>query len=126
LVVQTTAFSDHPSVTLLPITGHLIDAPLLRIDIGPGDGLDRRSQIQVDKAPTTRRERIGVVVGYADGATITAVNRALAVLLGLVGPRVWEGLVQENTLSPSIGKGDATLSRATYRNVVKKVLTAFK
>ena len=84
LVVQTTGFSDHPVVTLLPITSHLIDAPSLRIDIGPDDGLDRRSQIQVDKAYTTRRKGIGVVVGHADRTTMTAVNRALAVFLRLV------------------------------------------
>jgi mRNA interferase MazF len=84
LVIQSARFADHPSVTLLPITTHLIDAPLLRIDIGPGDGLDRPSQIQIDKPQTARHERIGGVVGHADGATITAVNRALAVFLGLV------------------------------------------
>ena len=84
LVIQSAQFADHPSVTLLPITSHLIDAPLLRIDIGPGGGLDRASQIQIDKPRTARRERIGGIIGRADAATITAVNRALAVFLGLV------------------------------------------
>jgi mRNA interferase MazF len=84
LVIQSPLFADHPSVTLLPITSHLIDAPLLRIDIGPGGGLNRPSQIQIDKPQTTRRERIGDVIGRADAATIAAVNRSLAVFLGLV------------------------------------------
>jgi mRNA interferase MazF len=84
LVIQSAQFTDHPSVTLLPITSHLIDAPLLRIDIGPGRGLDRPSQIQIDKPQTARRERIGSIIGRADAETITAVNRALAVFLGLV------------------------------------------
>ena len=85
LVIQSAQFADHPSVTLLPITSHLIDAPLLRIDIGPGGaGLDRPSQIQIDKPRTARRQRIGGIIGRADAATITAVNRALAVFLGLV------------------------------------------
>jgi mRNA interferase MazF len=67
----------------LPITSYLIDAPLLRIDVGPGDGLDRPSQIQIDKPHTLPRERIGAVIGHVDPATIRAVNRLLMVFLGL-------------------------------------------
>ena len=44
---------------------------------------ERASQIQIDKAKTPRRERIGVVIGRADPQTLGAVNRALAVFLGL-------------------------------------------
>ena len=70
-------------MTVLPITSHLIDASLLHIGIGPESGLERASQIQIDKAQTPRRERIGVVIGRADPQTLVAVNRALAVFLGL-------------------------------------------
>jgi mRNA interferase MazF len=84
LVVQSAMFADHPSVTLLVITSHLIEAPLLRIDVGPGSGLDRISQIQIDKPQTTRRERAGSVIGHLDPAIVTAVNRSLAVFLGLI------------------------------------------
>ena len=83
LVVQSDLFEEQPSLTVLPITSHLVDAPLLRIAIGPECGLERNSQIQVDKAQTPRRERIGAVIGHADEATLQAVNRALAVFLGL-------------------------------------------
>ncbi len=83
LVIQSDLFAEHPSVTVLPITSHLVDAPLLRIGIGPESGLDRRSQIQIDKAQTPRRERVGPVIGRADNETVVAVNRALAVFLGL-------------------------------------------
>ena len=83
LVIQSDLFPEHPSVTVLPITSHLVDAPLLRIGIGPGNGLEQMSQIQIDKAQTPRRERIGPVIGHVDNATLTAVNRALAVFLGL-------------------------------------------
>lgn len=58
LVVQSNLFAEHPSVTVLPLTSHLVGAPLLRISIGPGAGLDRESQVQVDKAQTLRRERV--------------------------------------------------------------------
>jgi mRNA interferase MazF len=83
LVIQSDLFAEHPSVTVLPITSHLVEAPLLRIAIGPESGLERISQVQIDKAQTPRRERIGAVIGRVDGATLAAVNRALAVFLGL-------------------------------------------
>ncbi|MGE0222738.1 MAG: type II toxin-antitoxin system PemK/MazF family toxin [Acetobacteraceae bacterium] len=84
LIIQSDLFAEHPSVTLLPITSHLVDAPLLRIDIGPRQGLDRPSQIQIDKPHTIRRERIGQVIGGLDPLTMVGVTRALAVFLGLV------------------------------------------
>jgi mRNA interferase MazF len=83
LVIQSDLFAEHPSVTVLPITSHLVEAPLLRIAIGPESGLELISQVQIDKAQTPRRERIGAVIGRVDGATLAAVNRALAVFLGL-------------------------------------------
>ena len=83
MVIQSDLFAEHPSVTVLPITSHLVEAPLLRIGIGPESGVERESQIQIDKAQTPRRERIGAVIGRVDNATLTAVNRALAVFLGL-------------------------------------------
>jgi mRNA interferase MazF len=76
-------FAEHPSVTVLPITSHLVEAPLLRIGIGPECGLERASEIQIDKAQTARRERIGAIIGRVDRATLTAVSRALTVFLGL-------------------------------------------
>jgi mRNA interferase MazF len=83
LVIQSDLFDEHPLLTVLPITSHLVEAPLLRIAIGPECGLERASQIQVDKAQTPRRETIGTVIGHADPETLQAVNRALAVFLGL-------------------------------------------
>jgi mRNA interferase MazF len=83
LIVQSDLFDEHPSLSVLPITSHLVDAPLLRIAIGPECGLERQSQIQVDNAQTPRRERIGAVIGHADPEILQAVNRALAVFLGL-------------------------------------------
>ena len=82
--MQSDLFGEHSSVTVLPITSHLAEAPLLRIDVGPECGLERLSQIQIDKVQTPCRDRIGPVIGRVDGATLIAVNRALAVFLGLV------------------------------------------
>ena len=82
LIVQSDLF-ETSAFTLLPITSHLEDLPLLRVGIGPGSGLDRPSQIQIDKAQTPRRGRIGGVIGHADETTMRAVNQALLVFLGL-------------------------------------------
>jgi mRNA interferase MazF len=85
LVVQADHFADLVSVTVLPITTTLLDAPLLRVQVEPSaqNGLVGRSQIMVDKPQTPPRGRIGGVIGHLDDATMLAVNRALAVFLGL-------------------------------------------
>lgn len=86
LVIQADLFADLPAVTLLPITGTLIDAPLLRIAVEPSpfNGLGKRSQIMIDKPQTPPRGKIGSVIGQLDDETLLAVNRALAVFLGIV------------------------------------------
>ena len=43
LIVQSDRFVDHPSVTVLPITSHRVEAPLPRVDIGPECGVERPS-----------------------------------------------------------------------------------
>ena len=86
LVVQADEFGDLPSVTVLPITSTLIDAPLLRVPVEPGErnGLARRSQVMVDKPQTPSRSKLGPIIGRLDEATMVTVNRLLAVFLGLV------------------------------------------
>jgi len=85
LVVQSDFFDEHPSVTVLPITSAEVDAPLLRVALEPGaaNGLQRRSQVMVDKPQSVARTKLGPVIGRADDDTLQAVNRALAVFLGL-------------------------------------------
>ena len=85
LVIQSDLFDAHPSVTVLPVTSELHAAPLLRITVEPDarDGLRRPSQVMVDKPQSVARGRIGPVFGRVDDATLLAINRALAVFLGL-------------------------------------------
>ena len=85
LVVQSDHFGELGSVTVLPITGTLIDAPLLRVPVEPSgqNGLAKRSEIMVDKPQTPPRSRLGPVFGRLDDATMVMVNRVLAVFLGL-------------------------------------------
>jgi mRNA interferase MazF len=85
LVIQSDLFNDHPSVTVLPVTSALQEAPLFRIGIEPNatNGLRRPSQVMVDKLQSVPRSRLGPVIGRIDDETVLAVNRALAVFLGL-------------------------------------------
>ncbi len=84
VVVQSDYFSEHPSLTILPVTSELRSVPLFRIMIEPteGNNLKKRSQVMVDKVQTISREKIGLTFGKLDDASMLAVNRALAVWLG--------------------------------------------
>ena len=85
LVIQSDLFSDHPSVAVLPVTSTLQAAPLFRIGIEPNasNGLRQRSQVMVDKIQAVPRSRVGPVFGRLDDETMLAVNRAMAVFMGL-------------------------------------------
>lgn len=85
LTVQDDAFSALPSVTLLPITSEIRDLPSLRITVEPGHevGLRRRSQVQIDKAMTVARAKLGRRVGTLDRETLERVDQALGRFLGL-------------------------------------------
>jgi mRNA interferase MazF len=85
LVVQSDLFDEHPSVAVLPVTSERVDAPPFRIPLLPdaGDGLQRPSQVMVDKPQAVQRQRLGAVSGRVDNETMLSVNRALAVFLGL-------------------------------------------
>ncbi len=86
LIVQSDLFDEHPSVTVLPVTGELRDVPLFRIRIEsqPANNLQRTSEIMVDKVQSVPRERIGEVFGRVTEEQMLAVNRSLAVFLGVI------------------------------------------
>jgi mRNA interferase MazF len=85
LVVQANLFSEHASVTVLPVTSLLVAAPLLRIDVLPNadNGLLKPSQIMVDKTMTVVRDKVGPALGQLDADTMVQVERCLAVFLGI-------------------------------------------
>ena len=70
---------------MLPVTSTLIDAPLLRITVEPddGNGLQKRSQVMVNKATTVKRDKIGPPFGHVDEDTMIEIERSLAVFLGI-------------------------------------------
>ncbi len=85
LVIQADVFADHATVTVLLVSSALIDAPLLRLTVDPNEtnGLDRRSQVMIDKAMTILRTKIGGAFGRLDGDAMVEVERRLAVFLGI-------------------------------------------
>ena len=85
LVIQSDNFDSHATVTVLLLSGSLVDAPLFRITVqpSPGNGLQKPSQIMVDKAMTIKREKIGAALGRLDSIHMLEVERCLAVFLGI-------------------------------------------
>jgi mRNA interferase MazF len=86
LVVQSDAFSEMESVTVLPLTSELRRAPLVRITVEPlpSNGLERRSQIMVDKAATVASPKVRMRIGRVDPAVMSATDEALGRFLGLM------------------------------------------
>ncbi len=87
LVIQANQFCEHRSVTVALITGTVIEeAPFLRVTLLPSEknGLQKPSQVMVDKVVTVKRDKIGSVIGYIDKDALAEVDRCLAVFLGIV------------------------------------------
>jgi mRNA interferase MazF len=86
LVIQANQFDEHATITLLPVTGTLVAAPLLRITVQPSieNGLQKPSQVMVDKAMTVKRDKLGQSFGHIDADALVEVERCLAVFLGIV------------------------------------------
>lgn len=85
LVVQDDAFAALPSVTVLRVTSELHDWPLFRVTIEPdaANGLQRPSQIMIDKAATVPRAKLGQYIGHINAEAMEAVGGLLAKFLGL-------------------------------------------
>ena len=73
------------SVLVAQVTTTIVDAPLYRLTIEPSErtGLERTSQVMVDKIITMRREKCGPVKGRIDDAALVILNRMLSTVLGL-------------------------------------------
>ncbi len=86
LIVQSDLFDEHPSVTILPVTSEVRNTPLFRVQVEPdtNNGLQRTSEIMVDKVQSVPRERIGDVFGQVNEEQMLAVSRSLAVFLGVI------------------------------------------
>ena len=85
LVIQANQFDEHATVTVLPVTSMLIAAPLFRITVQPSaeNGLQKASQVMVDKTMAVKRDKIGQAFGRIDPDAMVEVERSLAVFMGI-------------------------------------------
>jgi mRNA interferase MazF len=87
VIIQDDHFADTDSVTVLPMTTTLVDAPLLRIPVEPAaaNGLEQLSHIMIDKVTTTRRSSVQRRLGTLSAADLVRIERSLLVFLGVGG-----------------------------------------
>ncbi|PKA43684.1 growth inhibitor PemK [Rhizobium sullae] len=85
LIVQADQFENTGTVTVLLVSGTLVDAPLIRPTVRPTseNGLRKPSQVMIDKAISVKRDKVGPPFGRLDDETMLSVTRSLAVFLGL-------------------------------------------
>lgn len=85
LVIQADQFDEQATVTVLLVSSTLVNAPLFRITVQPskGNGLQKPSQVMVDKVMTVKRDKLGQAFGCIDADAMVEVERCLAVFLGI-------------------------------------------
>jgi mRNA interferase MazF len=85
LIIQSDHFRDHSTLTVLLVTSTIVEAPLFRTTLQPDaeNGLQKVSQVMVDKAMTIRREKIGPPFGRISPDKLIEIDRYLAVFLGI-------------------------------------------
>jgi mRNA interferase MazF len=85
LIVQDDLFQVTASVTVAPLTTHLTAAPLLRIRVEASElsGLERDSDIMIDKLTTVRRSNVHSRIGRLAADQLVDIERALMTFLGL-------------------------------------------
>lgn len=87
VIVQDDVFAGTASITVCPLTTHLVDAPLLRLPVEPTrqNGLHALSHLMVDKITTVARGKLQTRAGRLADEDMVRLNRAVLVFLGLAG-----------------------------------------
>jgi mRNA interferase MazF len=86
VVVQSDMFNEaHASVTVVPISTTLVDAPLFRVPLpaGRGTGLKAQSQAMVDKVTSVPRGCIGSRIGALAAVDMERIDAALRLWVDL-------------------------------------------
>jgi mRNA interferase MazF len=85
VIVQDDRFDGTASVTICTLTTDPTAAPLIRIPAAADqlNGLDRPSQLMVDKLTTVPRTSLGERIGRLGDKDITRLDRAIVVFLGV-------------------------------------------
>lgn len=85
LVIQDGLFALSESVTVIPLTSQLNDAPLFRVRIGADEttGIRRDSDVMVDKITTIKRLHATERVGCITDSELLTIERLLMAHLGI-------------------------------------------
>ncbi len=86
VIVQAVGLEELQSVTFLPLSSDVLPRQIFRVTVGPSpeNGLRSKSQVLADKCATLPLRKIGAVFGRLSSDDMAAVNRALAIFLGIV------------------------------------------
>jgi len=86
LVIQSDFFLPHPSLTVLPLTSDLREAPLLRFTVqaDAANGLRAAAQVMIDKASTIPFAKAQLAIGRLEDDIMLQIERLLALFLGIV------------------------------------------
>ena len=85
MIIQDDLFGATNSVTLIPFSSQMTGATYFRVAIeaSPENGLQRASELMIDKIVTIRRDRIDRAIGKLAADDLMRVERAMMVFLGL-------------------------------------------
>lgn len=85
VIVQDDRFDATASVTICALSTDPTAAPLIRLPVAPNqlNGLDRPSQLMVDKLTTVPRTSLGEHIGQLGDEDIARLDRAIVVFLGV-------------------------------------------
>ena len=86
LVIRSDLFVNLTSTTTIALlTSTETDVPLMRVPVEPTgtNGLRKRSFVMIDQVFSAHARRCGDVFGQLEDADMLAVNRALALFLGI-------------------------------------------
>jgi mRNA interferase MazF len=85
VIVQDDRFDATASLTICALTTDPTAAPLIRLPVAADqlNGLDRPSQLMVDKLTTVPRTSLGERIGRLGDEDITRLDRAIVVFLGV-------------------------------------------
>jgi mRNA interferase MazF len=85
LIVQNDIYADLGSLVICPLTTELRTYSHFRLPVAPtpSNGVEKQSQIMVDKITAVGRERVQKRIGEADDTLMAAVSVALATFLAI-------------------------------------------
>ena len=119
LVIQSDLFHVHPSVTILPLTSTLREAPLfrLRVEPSPQNGLRVTSEIMIDKATAVPREKAGKIFGQLEEERLRETERLL--LYGWVLPESCGSFPAQRLCLRLPPKGQKVTAREFFRMPIR-------